>query len=327
MTSILLNVLHYEESTEESTMSNFRGPPQIRKHGEHVSLSEFKEYWSVNNHYLSKTNIPSYPESVLFRISRVCHVTGESGVRGIIGDGGFRRLDDNFLWFSLYVSENEISSAERRFLRWSLEDGYRAQRPLLEKFTTSPAFQRESRYGNFCFNFPIRKVLHLYSRQFCGQSAPVLRVLGTELYRQEILYSVLVHPPHVHQYNDYPRLPSGMGGVCGYREGCMSWTCQSPSDCYNYSLKVDDRKCKMSAKRLGNVEYYYVWDHVAMAFHMEPGWTFSIDREELLENVSVCDMTKPNLLRPPDTCLTRNAAETILENLREMYGQDYQRYY
>ncbi|XP_076869268.1 uncharacterized protein LOC143519566 [Brachyhypopomus gauderio] len=301
-------------------MGDFRGPPQIRKHGEHVSLSEFKEYWNVNNHYLSKTNIPSYPESVLFRISRVCHVTGESGVRGIIGDGGFRQLDDNFLWFSLYVSENEISSAERRFLRWSLEDGYRAQRPLLEKFTTSPAFQRESRYGNFCFNFPIRKVLRLYSRQFCGQSAPVLRVLGTDLYQQEILYSVLVHPPNVLDYEDYPRLPVYDGvGVCGYRWGRLSWLSQSPSDGYAYKLEKNEEERLIWAQPHHRQEFY-LWDQVAMAFHMEPGWTLHMDRKQLLPRVSVCKIAEPCLLRSPDTPLTKDRADKILRELKSRYS-------
>ncbi|XP_035382351.1 uncharacterized protein LOC113577912 [Electrophorus electricus] len=312
-------------------MAHSRCPPEICFKQEHLTLSELKENYESDHHYLWRRNILPYPESVLFTTSRVCHVTGESGFRGIIRDGGFRKpphleTEDNFLWWSLSVTKSEIAFAEKRFYRWTFEDADYNQSPFLEKFTTSPAFQSESRYGNFRFTFPFRKLLREYAQQFCEDSAPVLRVLCTELYRQQILYTVLVHPRHVQKYGQYPRLPYSMNSVCGYRDGYMSWLCQSPSDSYFYKLVVDNTNCQMFAKPLkGRVSC--VWDNVAVAFHMEPGTELSINRRELLDSVSVCDMTKPNLLRDPGTPLDSDEANKILQDLRERNGLGQQKYY
>ncbi|XP_026866634.2 uncharacterized protein LOC113577919 [Electrophorus electricus] len=307
-------------------MGDLRCTPKKCFKREHLPLSELKEIYKEDHAYLSKSNIPLYPESVLFRISRVCHVTGKSGFRGIIEDGGFQKpaqdktedkTEDNFLWWSLSVTKSEIASAEKRFLRWKSKDADYNQSPFLEKFTTSPAFQSESRYGNFRFTFPFRKLLREYAQRFCKDSAPVLRVLCTELYRQQILYTVLVHPRHVQKYGQYPRLPLYDKGICGYRRGRMFWFCQSPSDCYRNQLNMDEEN--MWAEPLSSQEQeYYVWDHVAVVFHMEPDWKLAMERKWLLKNVTLCEIAEPCRRRPEDQ-LTKKDAEEVLEELKRKH--------
>ncbi|KAK3540967.1 hypothetical protein QTP86_007694 [Hemibagrus guttatus] len=146
--------------------------------GEHVGLTELKEDFPERD-YLGKKNIPRYPKYV-FNEPNVCHVTEKSGLCGIFNDNGFRGGDDGFLWWSLSVSD--IS---------------KQQKPFLKEFATSPAFQPESRYGNFRFTFQLTELLKEYSKQFCSRTSPTLRVLDTKIFKQEIVYSVLVHPKYI----------------------------------------------------------------------------------------------------------------------------------
>ncbi|XP_036414846.1 uncharacterized protein LOC118799215 [Colossoma macropomum] len=297
---------------------NSRGHVETCCEGKHVRLLELKE--DLDHRYLEKNNIPPYPNNVLFCVSKVCHVTGGSGLRGIFRDGGFRITHhDNFLWWSLSVTKDDIAAAEKRFLKGLFPNVQASnQQPFLKKFTTSPAFQSKSRYGNFRFTFRLKELLSLYARQFCDRSAPVLRVLDTKIYKAEIMYSVLVHPRHIEDYSQYPRLPRRYNRVCGYFQGNMSWRCQAPSESHGHRLVVDKEDSAVHVKSLKGEEYY-VWDHVAVAFHMEPGWVLNVDQERLYSSVSVCEVTKPNLLREPDCALSEDEASEVLQDIASQH--------
>lgn len=296
---------------------------------QHLSLSDLKEM-ELQHGYLYKNNIPAYPESVEFCIQKVSHVTGESGLRAIFLDSGFRQpphLVDNdqphFLWWSLAVTPDDIYSAEERFLTSLFPHRSSAQiynqPPVLEHFTSSKAFQEKSSYGNFCFTFSLKELLWHYSKQFCGDQSPVLRVYETVLFKQEIQYTVVVHPRHVNLYDDFMRLPSQSDGVCGYRKGAMWWRCQAPSDIYNKRLEVKRYDGGIDV-RPHHKDEYYVWDHVCVAFHMEPGWVLNVDRNRLLKRVNACEVSPPCLLRPPETPLSLNEAKCKLVDIKAEFG-------
>ncbi|XP_072515091.1 uncharacterized protein [Salminus brasiliensis] len=301
---------------------NSRGFDFMCCKGEHVSVSELEGDPWIDQYYLGKTNIPWYPKSV-FHVSKVCHVTGDSGLYSIFNKGGFQKphfLDDNFLWWSLSVTKDEIADAEKNLLKKIFSAGQAHNQQLfLEDFTTSPAFQSKSRYGNFRFTFPLKELLRLYATQFCTDSSLVFRIFDTEIYKKEILYTVLVHPQHVARYDRYPRLPCGDSAVCGYSQGNISWRCQAPSDNLRHQLEVNKEECRVHAKPLQS-EVYYVWDHVAVAFHMEPGWILRVDPNQLSSSVSVCELSEINLLKEPDTALSESDAHAVLENVRRQYG-------
>ncbi|XP_007229505.3 uncharacterized protein LOC103024654 [Astyanax mexicanus] len=300
---------------------NSRGVDFQYCEGEHVSISELKEDPRIDQHYLRKAYIPYYPKSI-FQVSKVCHVTGESGLWSIFNDGGFRKpqfLDDSLLWWSLSVTKDDIADAEQNILRKMFPAGHAEnQQPFLEDFTASPAFQNKSRYGNFRFTFSLKELLRLYAEQYCRESALVLRVLDTAIYSQEILYTVLVHPQHVNCYDQYPHLPSDDSGVCGYSQGKMSWRCQSPSDSFRHRMEVDREERRVHARPLQS-EVYYRWDHVAVAFHVEPDWILHVDRKKLSSSVSVCEVAEINLLKEPDTPLSESDARAVLKNVRRQY--------
>ncbi|XP_067305739.1 uncharacterized protein [Pseudorasbora parva] len=293
--------------------------------GQHLYLSDLKEMPDIENGYLYKNNIPAYPQSVEFRVEKLSHVTGEEGLRGIFHNLGFRQPSElvasdqhHYLWWDLSVTPDDISAAEERFLASLFPHQsaaeIRNQGPILEHFTTSKAFQKESPYGNFCFTFSFKELLWHYGKQFCGDQSPVLRVYETVLYKKEIQYTVVVHPPSVNIYKHCPDLPYDEDGICGYNNGAMWWRCQSPSETYKNQLDVNifDGSVSVSSHR----EKYYVWDHVCIAFHMEPGWVLHIDQDRLFKRVKVCEMSKPPLLRPTDSKLSLQEAESVLADVK-----------
>jgi len=294
--------------------------------GEHLSLSDLKEQRIVQNGYLYKNNIPAYPESVEFHVQKVSHVTGVQGLNGIFHNSGFRQPlemvasgQHHFLWWDLSVTSDDISSAEERFLTSLFPHRsaaqLRGQSPVLEHFTTSNAFQKKSSYGNFRFTFSFKQLLWHYVNQFCDGQSPVLRVFETVVYRREILYKILVHPRDIHMYDEhYPRLPGQEDGVCGYHDGALWWRCQAPSETYKLKLEVNQLNCSVHVSP--HREEYYVWDHVCVAFHMEPGWVLKVDQNKLLKSVNACEMSQPFLLRAPETPLSLNEAEHVLANLK-----------
>ncbi|XP_053344231.1 uncharacterized protein LOC128514409 [Clarias gariepinus] len=253
--------------------------------GKHVNLTKLKNDFPDHS-YLKKKNIPKYPEYV-FRVSNVCHVTDKSGLEGIFRDDGFRG-NDGLLWWGLSVTDGDIAEAEKNML------------VPFPRENSSPAFQKKSLYGNFRFTFPLRKLLNLYSMQCCNNTAPVLRVLGTQVHKQEIVYSVLVHPKKLKaDYRKYPRLPFNDKLVCGYKKGRMFWRCQSPSDKY---YECDDRSPERPE--------YFVWDNVCMAFHMNPDDILHVDQGCLSDSLSVCKVALKKLLREPNMSV-REAEEIV----------------
>ncbi|XP_073702560.1 uncharacterized protein [Garra rufa] len=297
--------------------------------GHHLSLSELKEL-GIDNKYLSNKNIPAYPESVVFSVQKVSHVTGESGLRAIFNNSGFRQPPElaanaqgPFIWWSLAVTSDDIYSAEEHFLTSLFprrsSSQIRNQPSILEHFTSSKAFQEKSAYGNFRFTFSLKELLWHYGKQFCSGQSPVFRVYETVLYKQEIQYTVVVHPHYINLYDDYPRLPRQSDGVCGYYDGAMWWRCQAPSEVYMNKLEVNSCRRRVDVSSHYKEEYY-VWDHVCIAFHMEPGWVLRVDRNKLFKRVNACEVSYPCLLRPPETPLSLNVAERKLAQIKTEMG-------
>ncbi|XP_052003179.1 uncharacterized protein LOC127658114 [Xyrauchen texanus] len=308
---------------------NARNFPETYFVGQHLSVSDLKEVPNMEHRYLHKKSIPAYPESVEFHIQKVSHATGESGLRGILEDSGFRQPPDmvasdqsHFLWWDLSITSDDISTAEKHFLTSLFPHRSVAQihnqLPVLKHFTTSKAFQQESSYGNFSFTFSLKELLWHYGDQFCDGHSPALSVYETVLYRREILYTIVVHPRDIQLYDHCPPLPKDRKGVCGYRDGAIWWHCQAPSETYRHKLELNRLDCNVSVNPYR--EEFYVWDHVSLAFHMEPGWVLRLDQHKLLRSLSVCKVAQPCLLRPPETPLSLHEAKTILRDLKASMG-------
>ncbi|KAF7704723.1 hypothetical protein HF521_021795 [Silurus meridionalis] len=226
---------------------NSWGTPELFLAGRHVSLQSLKEK-RIQNRYLGK-NITPYPSPVEFWVSDVTHVTDKSGYEGIMKSEEFKPGKEEFSWWSLKINENEIREAEQRYMERNdvLE-------PFLKKFTTSPAFKSESRYGNYCFTFPLTDLIKWYKEQNCGGKEPVLRVHETVIYKQKIMYTVLIHSPEDNKrFGKYPLLENSE--CVNYQDGKIVWQAQAICGTHSYEF-ISGTAIKI------NTEYpeYYVWD-------------------------------------------------------------------
>ncbi|CAI5642632.1 unnamed protein product [Oreochromis niloticus] len=286
-----------------------QGSIKEQKHykARHLKLNDLKQE-AQDTHlykkYLCKDDIPPYPGpgevSLEFHVSRLKHDTYK--LEEIKNDGGFKDPNSgskdpdrlSLVWWSLAVAPEEIQSAERRLLEeafpnWTEEQARRKQGFLVD-FASSPAFSEKSRYGSYRFTFTVEEVLEAYSKQFCSGRPPVMRVLRTSLYRQEVMYAVLVHSSDSDWlFAEYPILPDAPNTVCAYRDGRFTWRPEAMCETHKYVLLQRRDKNLMEAWGLIQDPQYYVWDHVAIALHVEGGQVLKFDSDDLRKNLTFCE--------------------------------------
>ncbi|XP_021444130.2 uncharacterized protein LOC110508017 [Oncorhynchus mykiss] len=289
--------------------------------GEHVSIKILKTKTLLRDHKYLHKNIPRYPENVEFHISKVSHVTNKAGLDGILPDGfkgGQRR--GAFMWWDLNIDDIIITEAEKRYLDRQFPNRHSSslqteerqpQVSFLKKFTTSPVFQKGSRYGNFKFTFPLEDLMQMYTEQICEKMKPVLRVYETVVYKQEIMYAVVVHSPKETQFDKYPLL-EGAEAMCSYREGTIVWNAQAVSETHNYELIIKANMIKAKKVKAGTHQFF-VWDHVTLAFHMPHGTAIRVDRKDLIESLKACDSVEP-LYRKADPVMSCETAAIIVDS-------------
>ncbi|XP_051250886.1 uncharacterized protein LOC127360488 isoform X1 [Dicentrarchus labrax] len=274
---------------------NRRGHNLVFK-GLHLKLKDLRkkaeeEGWK--NRYLFKDHIPAYPRPE-FHVSHLKHDTDQAGLRGIRRDGGFRNpADGSLLWWSLVVGSDEIRSAERRLLETTYpdrtEEQAQKQQSFLEKFATSPAFMKSSRLGSYRFTFPLEEVLKAYRDQFCSGAQPVMRVFRTILYKQEVMYAVLVHSPANQQlFSDLPLLTDDPNSVCTYRDGHFIWRSEAMCETHRYKLVHRQYEEQMVVREACKPHQFYVWDNVGVVLHVDRQ-VLQFDAGRLRENLTFCD--------------------------------------
>ncbi|XP_020339135.1 uncharacterized protein LOC109891194 [Oncorhynchus kisutch] len=275
---------------------NDRGVKENFSSGEHKNIATLKQEKTLLNEagidrYLSK-DIAPYPEAPEFHLSKVAHVTTKRGLDGILKSGGFKGGEKSFLWCNLPVDDDDIIAAERRYLEKIFPDRTPEQRqiqqPFLSKFTTSPAFRKASRFGNFRFTFSLSDFLMMYSQQICGGKQPVLRVYETVVYKQEIMYTVLVHSPDDKEFEKYPVLGDGSDdALCAYMRGDIVWRAQAMSKTHAFGLAIEEVNQNVGTEGGGNA--WYMWDHVTLAFHLPDGQALHFDTKIVIKNLTTCD--------------------------------------
>ncbi|KAK7925010.1 hypothetical protein WMY93_007320 [Mugilogobius chulae] len=141
------------------------------------------------------------------------------------------------------------------------------QEPFLSKFATSPAFLSSSRYGSYRFTFDLRDVLDRYSEQFCERQKPEMRIWKTVMYKQEVMYVVLVHSPSENEkFSEHPLLEEQENSICAFREEPephFIWRPQAMCETHNYKL-TKNQDDSVSASPV-NEDEWFMWDHVTLA--------------------------------------------------------------
>nr|XP_055069368.1 uncharacterized protein LOC129450545 [Misgurnus anguillicaudatus] len=256
-----------------------------------------RDYHLKIRDYLFK-KIPVYPTPVEFHISELTHVTGQHALQEICNSKGFKaKEDDTFSWWSLKINEESIKEAEESYLEEMFPDRTQEQREnqetFLNKFTTSPAFDiQKSRYGNFRFTFPLNELMEAYKNQMCGGKDPVLRAYKTTFYKQEIMYVVLIHSPELNEkFEQFPEIESS--SLFDYKNDTIIWKAQAICNNIEYKLLVNREEKIAETEPFINQKYYYVWDHVALAFHFSGVLHFP--KEKLKESITCCEIDEINL--------------------------------
>ncbi|XP_027887379.1 uncharacterized protein LOC114153197 [Xiphophorus couchianus] len=242
----------------------------------------------VPKNYLHEENIPEYPKPE-FYVSRLKHETSGSALGGIRNNGGFRNpYEEPLIWWSLAVGPDEINNAETRLREKSFSDRGRVapeQQSFLWRFATSPAFKETSRLGSFRFTFPLQEVLMAYRDQICSGADPVMRVLQTDLYKQEVLYAVLVHSPNLNKkFSKHPLLENDPNAICVYRDGHFIWRSEAMCETHWYEFDKDQMEARPVWYRK-----FYVWDHVALALHMEKEEVLKLDFDKPEDFLTYCE--------------------------------------
>ncbi|XP_071362051.1 uncharacterized protein [Trachinotus anak] len=277
---------------------NRRGAAERVLVGQHLKLNDLKLEARCRSleipPYFFK-NLPPFPRPEL-HVSHLKHDTDRVGLEGIKRDGGFRGRD-SLQWWSLAVRPEDIASAETRLLEETYpartEEQAQMQQSFLGRFASSPAFLETSRLGSYRFTLPVEEVLEAYSKQFCFGAQPEMRVFETVLYKQEVMYVVLVDSPFS-EYQDYPLLSDDPDAVCVYRDGRFIWRSQAMCGTHSYELVQRPDENQMEAReRFGCKPQFYFWDHVTIALHMGEGQMLNFDDDKLRENLRICGPGEP----------------------------------
>ncbi|XP_067465121.1 uncharacterized protein [Thunnus thynnus] len=288
---------------------NRRGHDEDFCEGQHLKLGDLKEKALRTEHleeekkiYLFKENIPEYPRPE-FHVTHLQHDTDRDGLKGIRRDNGFRDPFDphppgspRLVWWSLMVRPEDIQSAERRLLEQiypdRTEEQVQRQQSFLEKFATSPAFLKSSRLGSYRFTFPLEELLTAYSQQFCANAQPVMRVYKTVLYKQEVMYAVLVHSPANEKlFSKFPLLTDDPNAICVYsNDGHFIWRPEAMCETHSFKLVHRRDENQVEVKKLfGRDREFYVWDHITVALHVEDGQVLEFDPDKLRKNLTYCE--------------------------------------
>ncbi|KAL7861579.1 hypothetical protein SRHO_G00130200 [Serrasalmus rhombeus] len=271
-------------------------------------------------------DVPPYPTPVEFHVPSVTHVTTEGPFRMIMKSQEFRPPNDDFSWWSLNIDEEEIKSAEKRYLQKNFPklspEQIESHDPFLNKFTNSPVFQRESRYGNYRFTLTLTLLMEMY-QQLCGGEEPVLRVFKTIFYKQEILYAVLIHSPQDNKlFEAMPLLEESR--FAHYEEGKIIWHAQAISYDIQYKILTSDKGVEVE-ERNRTEDPFYVWDHVCLAFYLpmntQPLKALKVPSEKLMTAIEACELNKMNLIAKDSAeqnRLYKRAVEVVNEVKRMM---------
>lgn len=287
-------------------------------------------------------------------VYNVKHVTTKRGLDGILDEEGFRIVDDTerennskcipktspdfqeLLYWSADITSEDLKKARqqayekvRRVIVPS--DAGMFSGDLKEQFGNSPAFKESvSRYGNFRFSFRLCDLLSWYKDQHCGDGEPQMKILGTELFKQEIAHYIVVHSPDTDKFDGFPEVPAVQGSsdplpFVYWRNGTLYWRPESTSDPLKVIVTEDGnvrKECFEPCRdftRDGTCSHidngiYSVWNHLVLAFHL-PNGHLKIPKEKLLKNLTACDADEKNYLKRNP--LHKKEAEKIVQDLRE----------
>ncbi|XDV40349.1 hypothetical protein PO909_009442 [Leuciscus waleckii] len=275
---------------------NERGCNELSFKGKHLKLEELKRNDLLRQNDYLYNSIRPQPEKVEIKVSYLRHNTNLQGYHGIRDSEGFKKPSRShsptrdLVWWSPDISRPDITIAEEQYL--NRQGIYDEVKPFLHKFTSSPAFLSSSRMGNFRFSMPINELLKSYEQQFCAGQKPNIRVFETVVYKQEVMYSIVIHAPHAQDlFSEHPLLQNTQDAVCEFRKDTIIWRPQAMSKTHRFYLSRNNQAIRIPTKNRKN----YMWDNIGVAFHVPHGQIFSFSEAILIESLRLCEGAEPKL--------------------------------
>ncbi|XP_044145265.1 uncharacterized protein LOC122934119 [Bufo gargarizans] len=329
------------------------------KRGNLLSIDDIYLHLSANKKTLKAAgqSMKSNIESVIFDMFLhvplefpVCtlqHVTSQEGAKKILDSKSFKgreheRPEFNALSFwSAEVSLDNIQMGRLQVYKKmktvvKAEDFATFCKEMMEQFANSPAFDKSaSRYGNFKFSFPLSDLLSRYKTQHCKGREPQLRILGTDVYKQEIAHYILVHSPDTIDFIDLPMVSNKPNSqdVVSWIDETLYWRPESTSN--SLSLKIFGNSCTARCSDLQKPRRSTsrprtwrkartflprcVWNHLMLCFHLPNDGELKTPVQDLLSNLTPCHPLQPFLNNDP---IQRNQAKELIQRFKKS-SRDY----
>ncbi|XP_077334510.1 uncharacterized protein LOC143975824 isoform X2 [Lithobates pipiens] len=276
-----------------------------------------------------------------FPVMKLQHVTDEKSLQEILesqslkgrGDHEREEFKDLSFWSADICPDNIESARQQAYDKVQhVRNAGIFQTEMKEQYASSPAFDHSaSRYGNFRLSFPLSYLLSLYKTQHCEGEEPQLRILGTDIYKQEIAHYIVVHRPNIDQFNDLPVVPSAQN-ISGplpfvyWMEERLFWRPESTSR--SLKLKICEEDCQVRPsdppprsrrsepwRKKRAYEPRCVWNELVVAFHLPGNGRLQLPKSELLTNLTPCDVLQPYLGKTP---MQKHEAKHIIRRLRRV---------
>ncbi|XP_068130008.1 uncharacterized protein [Hyperolius riggenbachi] len=288
-----------------------------------------------------------------FPVHGLQHVTNGSSVGDIYEEECFKitkqpcrpGFKDLLFWSAAVPSEDIETAREKSYEKVSkVLKPWQAKKykdRIKEQYANSPAFNEfASRYGNFKFSFSLFHLLSLYQSQHCGGREPQLRILGTDMYKQEIAHYILVHSPNKnYQFRDLPIVPTIQGNsqplpFVYWRDKTLYWRPESTSSVL--TVKISDkgmarRDCPLPCNyfikkgycrdiKEENYKVWSAWNHLVFAFHLPHKPHLEISRGELLKSLTTCEIDEAALIDESEH-LDLEEAEEVIHRLKKDFNR------
>ncbi|XP_073474222.1 uncharacterized protein [Aquarana catesbeiana] len=276
-----------------------------------------------------------------FPVNNLQHVTDKSSMDGIymeecfkIIKSDFRFAYKDFSFWSADIAQKDITAARKKackeakeILPESIFDPH--EKKISKQFANSPAFNKyASRYGNFKFSFQLSDLLKLYQDQHCVGKEPQLRILGTDLYKQEITHYIVVHSPdQSHPFMNLEVMPTVEDGdhFVHLRDKIVYWRPESTSISLKVKISKDSpgpEKCsqpcdhfKVDDKCVYIKDIKSVWNHLVFAFHLPNHHGLKIQKMQLFRSLKACKIDKSPLL-DQNKWLELNMARNFIKEMK-----------
>lgn len=147
---------------------------------------------------------------------------------------------------------------------WSIDITYKLTDTMhhsgINEHCCSPVFRRySSRYGDYAISYKLSDLITKYGMACCGGYFPCLKVLGTFLYKQQVMHVIVIHPKGIKGFDNYPNLQETNSMVYLKKETTNTWIWKPDSVCSTFFVGKNQKRLR---------EKYCRWDHVAFGFYI-----------------------------------------------------------